>query len=439
MSDTLKAGAAQVNISPKDSQFLLGYPHVERYSTGINDPLLSSALYLSDGKTNAIFITNDICLIAKDLIGRMRKKIEDATGVPAANIMITTTHTHSAPITISYISMDGDAIVPKPDEKYVQLMENGIVEAASKAFENACDAKLGLTVADDTGIGTNRRNPQGPADHNVPVLMIKSLDDKNIACMLICSMHPTVMHEDSKLVSADFPGFTRIYLQENVLGKDCPVLHHTGPSGNQSPRHVTKANTFAEAKRIGQILGKAVEKVLPSIKFNSDAELYTRQMLIADLPRKTFLTVTEAEAKLEKVVKKLEHMQNTSAPSQETRTVECDWFGAEESLTLAKAYQEGTLEKAYQSCLPAEIQIIKVGNCSFVGWQGELFIKYPLAVKAAMPNAFIVSLANGEFQGYIVTKEALEEGGYEASNGIFTYETGEILVKKTIEMLSELK
>ena len=62
-----------------------------------------------------------------------------------------------------------------------------------------------------------------------------------------------------------------------------------------------------------------------------------------------------------------------------------------------------------------------------------------MAVKAAMPNAFIVSLANGEFQGYIVTKEALEEGGYEASNGIFTYETGEILVKKTIEMLSELK
>jgi len=39
---TLLAGAAQVDISPKDSQFLFGYPHVERYSTGINDPLLSS-------------------------------------------------------------------------------------------------------------------------------------------------------------------------------------------------------------------------------------------------------------------------------------------------------------------------------------------------------------------------------------------------------------
>ena len=439
MSDTLKAGAAQVDISPKDSQFLLGYPHVERYSTGINDPLLSSALYLSDGKTEVIFVTNDICLIGKDLIGRMREKIEVATGVPAANIMITTTHTHSAPITISYISMDGDAIVPKPDEKYVQLMENGIVKAATKAFKNGCNAKLGLAIADDTGIGTNRRNPQGPADHNVPVLVVKSLDDKNIACMLVCSMHPTVMHEDSKLISADFPGFTRIYLQENVLGKDCPILHHTGPSGNQSPRHVTKSNTFDEADRIGRILGKAVEKVLPAIKFNSDIKLETRQKLIADMPRKTFLTVAEAKAKLEKVVKKLEHMRNTNAPSQETRTVECDWFGAEESLTLAKADQDGTLEKAYQSCLPAEIQIIKVGNWNFVGWQGELFIEYPLAVKAAIPNTFIVSLANGEFQGYIVTKEAVEEGGYEASNGIFAYKTGEILVKKTIEILNELK
>ena len=35
----LIAGSAQVDISPKDSQFLFGYPHVERYSTEINDPL----------------------------------------------------------------------------------------------------------------------------------------------------------------------------------------------------------------------------------------------------------------------------------------------------------------------------------------------------------------------------------------------------------------
>jgi hypothetical protein len=42
-------------------------------------------------------------------------------------------------------------------------------------------------------------------------------------------------------------------------------------------------------------------------------------------------------------------------------------------------------------------------------------------------------------QGYIVTKEAFDEGGYEASNAMFNYETGEIFVDKTLEILDELK
>ena len=55
----LHAGAAIADITPADSQFLFGYPHVNRYSTGVNDPLLSTALYLSDGVTQAIFVAND--------------------------------------------------------------------------------------------------------------------------------------------------------------------------------------------------------------------------------------------------------------------------------------------------------------------------------------------------------------------------------------------
>ena len=54
----LRAGAAAADISPLGSQFLFGYPHVERYSTGIHDPLLSSALYLSDGQRKVMFGTN---------------------------------------------------------------------------------------------------------------------------------------------------------------------------------------------------------------------------------------------------------------------------------------------------------------------------------------------------------------------------------------------
>ncbi|HEY5140123.1 MAG TPA: neutral/alkaline non-lysosomal ceramidase N-terminal domain-containing protein, partial [Methylococcales bacterium] len=270
----LLAGAAQVDISPKDSQFLFGYPHVERYSTGTNDPLLSSALYLNDGQTAIIIIANDIIFVGKKSTQRIRERIAAQIGISADHIMISATHTHSGPMTVDYISNETDLIVPKTDQKYVRFMEDRIVESAVTAHKNAQPARIGLAIADSTGVGTNRRSPAGPADMNVPVLLVQNAaGTESIACMLICSMHPTVLHEDSKLVSGDFPAYARMYLQKHCVGAKCAVLHHTGPSGNQSPRHVTKANTFAEAQRLGEILGKAVEKVLPTIQFTTSASI----------------------------------------------------------------------------------------------------------------------------------------------------------------------
>ena len=433
---TLKAGSAQVEITPKDSQFLVGYPHVERYSTGVHDSLWSSALYLSDGKTQSIFVGNDIIFVAKKNAQQARARIEKITGVPAGNMMITSSHTHSGPHTVDYACFEADAAVPRPDPDYVQFLEDCIVDAAVQAFENAQPAKAGLAIADDTGVGTNRRDPKGPADHRVPVLMVQHAEtNANIACMLVCSMHPTVIHEDIFEVTGDFPSMARQYLQQN--GVDCPIVYHMGPSGNQSPRHVTQANTFEEAERIGKILGQAVKKVLPEITYSSDLLVAVRRDEITELPRKTFPSEAVAQEKLDQSIERLETLRSANAPKQETRTAECDWFGAEEGLTMAVMAQGGRLDEAYDSCMPAEIQLIKLGPWTFVGWQGEVFIEYGLAVKAQSENTFVISLANGEMQGYIVTEEAAIEGGYEASNSIFTHDAGTAFVKKTQKLLNE--
>ena len=281
-----------------------------------------------------------------------------------------------------------------------------------------------------------RRNPSGPADHQVPVVCLRRQSDKKvIACMLVCSMHPTVLHEDSTLVSGDFPGLSRLYLQQKVFSKDCVILHHTGPSGNQSPRHVTRANTFDEAKRLGEILGRAVQMAAGTIEYRDMAVLSVKQAFLDNLPRRTFPSVEQAQRKLDKAVQTLSTLRKNNAPKQQIRTAECDWFGAEETLTLAKAAADGRLEAAYQSCLPAEIQVIKIGDWAFVGWQGEIFIEYALEVKRHRPNTFIISMANGELQGYIVTEDAAREGGYEASNALFDYPAGNIFVQKTLELL----
>lgn len=433
---TLNAGCGVKDISPVDSQFLFGYPHVERMSEGIHDPLLSSALYLSDGQTRVIFVANDIIFIPNDLAARARQRIEKATGVPAGNIMITCTHTHSGPITMDCLSNEADPVVPKTDPKYVQLFEDGIVAAAEAACASAQPAELGLAVAEAKGVGTNRRDPAGVADSAVPVMLVRNAEThKPIGCMILYSMHPTVLHEDSRLVSGDFPAMTRQYLQRlGILGEDCPVIYHTGPEGNQSPRHVVKGQTFEEAQRLGSLLGQAVEAVLPKISLSCDISLSSQQGFV-ELPRKNFPAVAQAEVKLSAVVEKLARQRSDGTDRATVRTTECDWFGAEEVVVLARAQQEGRLEAAVKSVMPAEVQIITVGDWKFVGWPGEVFIEYSLAVKARSSGTFIACLANGVLEGYIVTTEAAAEGGYEASNAILSYKSGEMLVNKTLEML----
>ena len=256
----LQAGAATADISPVTSQFLCGYPHVKRWSTGIHDPLTSGALALDDGETRLLFITNDIINVPKDLVARARQRIEAATGTPAANILITATHTHSGPIVVNRGPGSYDSVVPDADPAYVQLLEDGIVQAGVTACKNLHRAEIGLSLAHVDGIGTNRRDPKGPADPEIPVLAVRDADTHAwIGIYQIYAMHPTVLHEDSTLVSGDFPAMGRVYLQK-ALGSAVPILHSNGAAGNQSPRHCVKGQTFDEAIRLGTILGQAVEK-----------------------------------------------------------------------------------------------------------------------------------------------------------------------------------
>jgi neutral ceramidase len=431
--EVLYAGAGVADISPRRSIHLFGYPHVDRFSIAINDPLLSSALYLSDGRSPLLFVANDIIFVGKASAARVRQRIAEASGVPVENILVSATHTHSGPSTVDYASLAEDACVGRVDPAYLALFEDGIVRAALAAFHSAQPAEVGLAIADGAGVGTNRRSIAGPADRQVPVLVARTLaGGKPIAAMAVTSMHPTVLREDSLVVSGDFPAMARRYLQQNLLGPDCPIVYHTGPAGNQSPRYVCRDHSVAETGRLGEILGRSIAEAIGRIEYRSDLTLGAHRVLI-ELPRREFPPAEAARVKLEKAVARLEGLRRSGAPAQDIRAAEVDWFGAEETLRLAAIAHQGGLEEAYAACMPAEIQALRVGPWRFVGWPGEVFVEYSLAVKAQAPDTYIISLANGELQGYITTAEAAQEGGYEASNAVFAPEAGWALVRATLD------
>lgn len=433
-----KAGAAFENITPPGPQFLYGYPFVERMSTGVHDWLLSSALYLTDGREQVILISNDLIYVSKASVKRIRKAVSEKTGVPAAHILVSATHTHSGPVTADCIVSEHDCVVPKADEKSVRYIEGKIIDAAIRAVSNACQAEAGFFIADGTGVGTNRHDPAGPSDMEVPVMVFRAQESKTyIACALICNMHPTVLHEDSTLVSGDFPACAREIIQKEYLGCECPVIWFTGTAGNQSPRHVTKGNTFEEAYRLGRIIAEATGKgIVEGVQYLSEVPVICKHAEV-HLPKRKFPPVSQAKQHRDKTLEKLNIIRQTSTNSREIRTTEVDWFGAEEFLHLCKMAESNEIEKYYQACLPAEIQIVRIGPWNFVAWPGEVFVEYSLWLKNIMKDSFLITLANGELQGYIVTEEAQMKGFYEACNSVFDYTGGAILFEKTIQILKE--
>jgi neutral ceramidase len=432
----LMAGAATADLTPQDQVFLFGYPHVMRLSTGVHDRLETVALFLRQDEP-VLFIANDLIFVGKQLTYDVRRRISIKTGVPMGAIAITATHTHSGPVMTDCVSNEADPVVPRADPNYLQWVADSMVEAGCAAVRSAMPAEAGMAVARAEGVGTNRHDPAGSEDPEIPVLVVRALaDHRPLACMVAYAMHPTVLHEDSTLISGDFPHFTRQYLRsQGVLPKHCPILYHNGASGNQSPRHVTRENTFAEARRLGEKLGVSIAEVIPGIAFSRTLPLRASSVHVA-LQVRLLPPVAVAETRAREARTRFESLRAAQAPRTEVRTAECDSFGAEETVALARAAAEGRLDAAVRSCLPAEIQMIELGSWNFVLWPGEFFVEYALEVKARSPRTFVITMANGELQGYIVTPEAATRGAYEATNALFSPENGRRVVEATLALLA---
>ncbi len=433
------AGAAQMSITPDESVFLFGYPHVERMSTGVHDPLLTSALALSDGRATVLLIANDIIWVPRAIADSARRRIAEATDVAVDHIMITGTHTHSGPVPVRIASNLNDPVVPEPDPAYCRLLEDRIVEAGIAAQRNLEPATLLHAVADGSGLGSNRHDPAGPAIPQTPVLLARRVaDDSPIALMCVCSMHPTVLHEDSTVISGDFPGLARRHLQAGPLTAGCPVVYHMGASGNQSPRHVVRENTMAETDRLGKLLADAIVAALRSATAIEPARLSAASHRIDDLPVRRFPATDRAEREVRVAHERLAQLRHWHAPPGEIRGAEVDCFGAEETLTLSKLAAQGGLQRFVESCLPAEVQVFRVGPHALVGWPGEVFVEFALDLMSRHGDVSVITLANGDLQGYVVTQEAIDRGSYEAGNALFqSPAAGEILVEATERLLRD--
>src|SRR5689334_18515559 len=90
LAQALKAGAAKVDVTPAPSELPKNYE-------GIFDHLYSRAIVLENGITSAALISVDAGGMPDPVWRGVTQQVEKDLGIPAANVLITATHTHSAP------------------------------------------------------------------------------------------------------------------------------------------------------------------------------------------------------------------------------------------------------------------------------------------------------------------------------------------------------
>src|SRR5689334_8537341 len=91
----LKAGAATSNITPALGGEVVGgfkpYP-----ATHIHDELHARCLVLDNGKARVALVVCDLLGFHRCVSDEARRLIQEHTGIPRENVLISSTHTHSA-------------------------------------------------------------------------------------------------------------------------------------------------------------------------------------------------------------------------------------------------------------------------------------------------------------------------------------------------------
>jgi neutral ceramidase len=87
---TLTAGAAKVDVTPAETELPRNYE-------GILDRLYARAIVIENGMASAALISLDAGGVSEQIWQNVTKQVESELGIPAKNILMTATHTHSAP------------------------------------------------------------------------------------------------------------------------------------------------------------------------------------------------------------------------------------------------------------------------------------------------------------------------------------------------------
>ena len=392
-----KAGAASAKITPEKMLWMAGYAGRNKPADGVTLDLFAKALAIEDGHgQRVILVTLDLIGVPRTLRQNVTSRAEKEFGIKPDRLLLNASHTHSGP-ELRARGLDYPNTRAADADAYTVNLENTLLRLIGEALANLQPVHVRQSYA-RCGFAMNRRTPtpkgysnhpypQGPVDHQVPVLRASNADGTDIAILFGYNCHATTL--GLYQFSGDYPGYAQQYLQEAHPG--AVAMFMNGCSGDQNPY---PRNTVELAQAHGRSLATAVEAAL-----TTDMNLLTGSIKAAY----NEMALTYSPAPGEQQLNERKDSTNKLEAAYATRL-------------LGVLKDRGSLPADY----PYPVQVIRLGSgVTMIALGGEVVVDYGLRLKREIHDPFVwMAGYSNDVMTYIPSLRVLKEGGYEAGDAM---------------------
>jgi hypothetical protein len=467
----LLLGWASVDITPPEPVALCGQFN-RRLSQRVNDPLTATAFAVEAKDTNGVpdqvvMVSADVVCIRRVDLERVRTLVKPrAPALDPAKIILSTTHTHTAPVLVDAREQDlqpydlmATFVYRVPDQgvmqprDYVELFAARVADAVVAAWKARQPGGVSWALSYAV-VGHNRRahystgrsqmygltdQPtfdgfEGTTDPGVELLFTWDADRHltGVAVNLACTAQEV---EGADYVSADFWHDARVELRRRY-GERLFILPLCGAAGDQSPHLLFRKQAEARMRQrkgditarqeIGQRIAAAVsagfELARTDIRFEVPF-IHRTQLIPLPVRHVTLLEYETAKQGYQELEAK--GLETLDSP---------DYIGWRIKKNIVARYE---VQAARPVC-EAEIHTLRLGDIAVATNPFELYLDYGLRLKGRSPaeQTLVVQLACDSL-GYLPTERGVAGGHYSAEimSNVVGPAGGQTLVDRTVELL----
>jgi neutral ceramidase len=415
---SLRAGTALIDITPTNLPVRTAGNLTLTVVSKIADPLHARAMVLDDGVTPLVLAVVDSCMMAREDLDAAKAIASRVTGISVSNMMLSSTHTHTAPAVYGCHGNDAEPeyrayIIPRIADSIVTawrklqpariawgardlpqfvhnrrwIMRPGTAHSPNAAFTGAV---TNIAMMNPGVANTNKVRQTGPVDPAVTVLSVQTRDGQPLALLANYSTH--YASAPSHSISADYFGeFCRIVAKELKAGTNFVALMSNGTSGDANPIDFTKTNWISTPPVVAQAVAGAALEALTKAAYRDDVALAaaTRQVsFVVRLPMP------------HQVVQAREYLA-TQVVNRPTRNWEENYA------------RETTLLAEWPTTKEITLQALRIGDFVLAAVPCETFSITGLTIKkeSPFPLTMVIGLANG-YHGYLPPPDQFPLGGY---------------------------